>query len=52
MEPSQELMSTLTSLDKLINYVQTHELHTILIAVGVLLAPFVLRAVLWGDDIL
>lgn len=48
MEPSQELMSTLTSLDKLINYVQTHELHTILIAVGVLLAPFVLRAVLWG----
>lgn len=48
MEPSQELMSTLTSLDKLVNYVQTHELHTILIAVGVLLLPFIVRTVFWG----
>ncbi len=48
MEPSQELMSTLTSLDKLVSYVQTHELHTILIAVGVLLLPFIVRAAFWG----
>ncbi|MBQ0067630.1 MAG: hypothetical protein KBS60_05575 [Phascolarctobacterium sp.] len=46
MDPSQELLATTNSLDSLIKYIETHSLDTILIAIGVLLAPFIARALL------
>lgn len=46
MDPSQELLATTTSLDALIQYVHTHSLYTILIAIGVLLSPFIVKALL------
>lgn len=46
MDASQELLATATSFDALIKYIETHSLDTILIAIGVLLAPFFVRAIL------
>lgn len=46
MDPSQELLATMTSFEKVINYIQTHEWHTVLIAVALLMAPFIVKALL------
>lgn len=46
MDPSQELLATMTSFEKVVTYIQTHEWHTVFIAVGLLLAPFIVKFLL------